>query len=200
MPEENTTTTRHAEPEGPRHSSWDYPLAIALGGILLLVGWVDAHAYLAGLDKPRRTYAFNDLPGGMVVGPSQEFFRSPDGEYASLENFAQLEVSGRHFFRHGLGPVSTVRVFSQKPTAQLRFRYASEVPDQNLTVACNDHVLEQMTRLPTGEIVRTYALRLLPGDNRVTFSYSHYYHDGTNNLEDARPVAGSFWSFELLVP
>ena len=186
--------------QGPTHPLLNYVLTLAMGAALLCFGWLDTRAYLAGAAKPALAYSLNALPGGAKMGPALEFFRGSDGGYLRLENFWGLEFSPHHSYRHGLGPVSTLEIFSQSPTAHLSFRFVSDWPEQSLTVACNGQEVERIAPLPAGAVARTYPLVLHPGGNAVTFTYQHYNHDGTCETEDARPLAGMFLSLDLTLP
>lgn len=186
-----------------RFSRWDCALVLALGLGLTLFGWFDTRAYLRTRFKPPISFAFNAVPGGMLVGPQSEAFCHADTDFVQLENFAGLEESESapaHHIRHGLGPVSTLTIFSPHAHAHLGLRFDSDIEDQDLTVACNGEVLERFAHLAQRTITRSYPLTLHPGANRVTFSYGRYNHDGVHELSaDPRPYAGTFTSLDLFL-
>lgn len=177
-----------------------YLVALLLGAALLLFGWFDARAYRSGAHKPPLTYSLNTLPRGAGMSPTIEYFHSSEDGYLRLENFSALEFSPRRSYRHGLGPVSTMEIYSERPVAQLRFRFVSDWPEQTLTVACNGQEVGRVTSLPGGVVACDYLLTLRPGSNAVTFAYQHYNHDGTCEAADDRLLAVRFLSLDLTVP
>ena len=186
--------------QGLTHPRLSHAVTLAMGAALLWFGWIDTRAYLSGATKPPLAYSLTALPGGTRMGPALEFFHGSDGGYLRLENFWALEFGPHHPYRHGLGPVSTLEIFSQSPTAHLSFRFVSDWPEQSLAVACNGQEVGRIAPLPAGVVARTYPLALHPGGNAVTFTYQHYNHDGTCETGDARPLAGMFLSLDLTLP
>ena len=186
--------------ESPPSSRLTYLVAFVLGTALLLFGWFDARAYRSSANEPPLTYSLNTFPRGARVSPTVEFFRGSDGGYLRLENFWALEFSTRRSYRHGLGPVSTLEIFSERPAAQLRFRFVSDWPEQTLTVACNGQEVGRVAPVPEGIVACEYPLALHPGSNAVTFAYRHYNHDGICEAADDRRRAVRFLSLDLTLP
>ena len=169
--------------------------------MLLVFGWLDGASYLASRHKLPFTFAMNARPGGVRVGSTQEFFRHAEIDSVCLTNFTALEHNGSVNYRHGLGPVGTLEIVTAHAHARLSFRLDNGIADQDLAIACNGQVLEQMNHLPVDtELPRLYALELHPGTNVVTFTYRLSNHHGAEIAPtDPRPIADTFLSLDLLL-
>ena len=187
--------------EDARSSRWDLALVLAMGGALLVFGWVDGASYLASRHKLPFTFTMNARPGGIRVGRTQEIFRHATTDAVRLDNFTALEHRGSVTYRHDLGPVSTLEIVTTHTHARLSFRFDNVIADQDLTVTCNGQVLERLDHLPLDTTIpRLYALVLHPGPNVVTFSHHLYNHHGVELApDDPQPYAGTFSSLDLLL-
>ena len=187
--------------EDPRSSRWDLALVLVLGGVLLVFGWLDGASFLASRHKLPFTFTMNSRPGGVRVGLTQEIFRHLTDDSVCLTNFAALEHQGSLNYRQSLGPVSTLEITANHAHARLNFQFHNVIADQDLAVACNGRVLEEMNHLPLDAMLsRLYSLDLRPGANVVTFTYRRYNHDGSELApDDPRPIAGTFNALDLLL-
>ena len=184
----------------PRVSRWEVALAVALGAALLAFGWFDTRAYLTSLHKFPLTFALTARPGGVRVGESLEFFRRSDKEYVRLENFSALENEWDHAFRHGLGPVSTVEIFTGKSHGRMGIRIENRLVDQDIVIVCNGQVVEHIAHAKEGQIAHLYPLNLHPGSNVVTFTYGRYNNDGTHPTPgDSRTIGVTFDALDLVL-
>ena len=135
----------------------------------------------------------------MFIGSSQ-FLPTKASASVRLENFAATEGRHRTLYRHGLGPVSTIEIYSTRVHAHVDLQYNNRIPDQELIVRCNETVLEHFTALPVGSVRRTYPLDLRPGCNRFTVTYARYNHAGSNYAPaDPRPLAGTYTVLNLFL-
>ncbi len=73
-----------------------------------------------------------------------------------------------------------------QPHARLDLTYDNQVEDQDLTVSCNDQVIEQFHQPPVGAIRRQYPLTLRPGWNSIALDFTHY----GGVAKDKRPMTG----------
>ena len=182
---------------GRRVSHWEVTLVVAVGLGLMKFGWSDIRAYHRGRGRPDPTFSLVDSVGGVRVGAT-EVYRNHDGHSVRLENFSGVE-NGEHFFRHALGPTSTLEISTRGTHAELKVRHENPFEDQGITVVCNGVTLEQLEHLSQGVVTRHYALDLRPGVNVVTFTYRRYNHDGTLNLPEGRPFGGTFLALDLFL-
>ena len=188
-------------------SSWS---GLSRGDVLLTAGLalglsaalvVDVAAYhrqqTQGMVDP--DFALLELRSSVFIGNSQFLPAQAKGS-VRLDNFGPIE--GHHItrYRHGLGPVSTIEIYSERKHAHLDLQYINHIPDQELIIRCNETVLEHFTALPVGSLSRTYQLSLRPGCNRFTVSYARYNHAGSDYAPtDARPLAGAYTLLNLFL-
>ena len=196
LPVDGPAPTRRAA------ASWrrDAVLSVALGAALLVFARIDGKAYRASAGTPPLIYSLVESPGGARMGPALELFPGCEAGYLRLANFSALEFSPGHPYRHGLGPVSTLEIFSPAQTANLAFRFISDWPGQELIVTCNGQELDRLAAKPAAAVTRTYPLALHAGGNVVTFAYRHYNHDGACEMADPRTIAGTFLQLDLREP
>lgn len=188
-----------------RHTRWDSLVAVTLGAILLGAGWVDTRAFLRrqGRRTELASFAFMADRGGTRMGMT-EFFNSTGNAVARLDNVGQIEHDPKNpdrRFRHALGPVSAIELWSAWSRGRLKFRLYNAVEGQDLTVACNGRVLAQFTGQREGTITGDYPLELDPNaTNRITLTFARYNGAGvTLTTTDDRKLAGTFRSLELFL-
>ncbi len=170
--------------------------------ILLLVGLGIALVFdVSAFSRQQKSGSIANFPllqpkGSVFVGNS-EFLPAQTEGTVRLENFTPA-VNSRHPLRHGLGPVSTIEIYSTHTRAHVDFTYDNRVPGQEITVRCNDEEVEHLTGLPVGTMARHYPLTLRQGSNRFTVSYARFNHSGSNFAPaDPRPIAGSYRALSL---
>ncbi len=175
-----------------RHTGWDAVVVVLLGLALLGAGWLDVRTYRAhrGRDLPQFVFVDPEASTRMVL---DELYRTAD-TFALLENFGPSERWDGPRFRQALGPASTILLTTYHPHAWVRVEFYNFVPDHDLTIRCNDTVLEQFSHQPPGLIARTYPLTLQPGQNKISFGFTRYNHAGLEIVSaDPRPLGGGIF-------
>ena len=178
-----------------RFTRWDALVAVALGLGLAVAGWADARAYRASAGRAMATFGLVDQLGDTRIG-EDEFFHS-GAMVIRLHNTSSTERNGTEPFRHALGPVVTVETWSVQPYAQVDFVLANDFPSQDLTVASNGQVLDQIHAAP-GPVERSYRVPLHAGANQFTITFAVYNHHGIDfENGETRPVAGTFRKLDV---
>ena len=180
-----------------RHTGWDALIVALLGGALLAAGWLDARTYLAHRGRAiRPRFAFLERAAFEQIG-EDELYRDSDTSVL-LDNVAGLEGTRTDHFRHGLGPRTTILLWTQRGHGLLNLRFKNPIQGQNITVSCNGQVLKHSPTSKESVIVRKYPLTLLPGRNEIAMAFALYNHAGSEVASgDSRPIAGTFETFEL---
>ncbi len=183
----------------PTLSRGDVLITVSLAVVLSVALGLDLSAYRrAGkFGEPGPDFALLQPRGSHFIGSSQ-FLPVQADTFVRLENFS----TERHYhrLRHGLGPLSTIEVYSSRTHARLDLQYNNLIPGQELTFTCNQQVLEHLTALPVGPLRRTYALDLRPGANRFAVTYARYNHAGGDYAPaDPRPLAGNYTTLDLFL-
>ena len=145
----------------------------------------------------------HQFPGADPVG-AQGDVRLSDDEFfhnkalaVQLHNVGGLEMDDGKPLRHAYGPELTIDFWAASPTAQLDFLFANDFPSQDLTIAGNGQILEQVHLTP-GRIERSYRMPLHPGANQFTISFGVYNGHGiVFENGETRPVAGTFHQLDV---
>ena len=183
---------------GVRYTGWDAAIALLLGLTLLGAGWLDVRSFFSHrAGSPAPHFAFMDPLDGQPLAPD-ELFRTPDS-FALLDNVGALETLNGVRFRRAFGPASTILLTTNHPAAVLGVDFFNDIAGQDITIRCNDTVVEQFPRQPVGMVGRHYRLALRPGMNNISVGFARYNHGPQDlNSPDPRPLAGSnFVKLEL---
>ena len=178
----------------------DVLLAIFLLVILSVVFFLDSSAYF---HQQKQGMPIADFPlmrprSSVFIGKS-EFLPVQVDATVRLENFSPANDLHPPS-RLALGPINIIEVYSSRVRAHINFTYYNLVPDQEITICCNEKVLEHFISLPVGVVTRSYPLDLREGSNRFTILYARYNHCGASiNLADTRLIAGSFTALDLFL-
>lgn len=173
-----------------RFTRWDALVAVALGLGLVAAGWADLRAYRPRNGRPQATFGLIDKPGDTRLGEDEFFQRG--AIIVHLQNVGAPEHNDRGPFRHVLGPTVTIESWSTLSFEQVDFDFANDFPSQDLTVAHNGQVLEQIHLTP-GRVARSYRVPLHPGSNQFTLTFAVYNHHGVEfDNGETRPLAGAF--------
>lgn len=178
-----------------RFTRGDLLVALALGLGLAAAGWADLRAYRVSTGKVMASFGLVNQQGDTRIGEDEFFHRSAMALH--LHNVGGLERDEHGPLRHAYGPALTVEIWAAAPTAQVDLVFANDFPSQDLTVAHNDQVLEQIHLAP-GRIERSYRVPVHPGANQFTITFAVYNRHGIEfeNGED-RPVAGTFHKLDV---
>ncbi len=178
-----------------RFTRLDALVAVALGLGLTAAGWTDLRAYRVSTGQLMETAGLVGVQGDVRL-MDDEFFHNK-ALAVQLHNVGGLEMDEGKPLRHAYGPDLTIDFWASSPTAQLDFLFANDFPSQDLTVAGNGQVLEQIHLTP-GQIERSYRIPLHPGANQFTISFAVYNGHGiVFENGETRPVAGTFHKLDV---
>ena len=179
----------------------DLAASVLLAMGLMIVLLFDVSSYNRQQTQGTRNpdFALMQARASITIGNSQ-FLPAQADAVVRMENFLPQEGHHHDLFRFALGPISTIEIYSSRVHAHLNFRFNNLVASQELTVRCNEDILDHFAALPISVVARTYQLSLHQGCNRFTVSYARYNHAGADfTPNDPRPIAGSYSTLDLFL-
>ncbi len=139
----------------------------------------------------------------LEIVPAGWFDSTPMAMNLREQHLGKMEHGLDNVWRWGLGPTSAMTFELDKPQALiLEFDFDNTIDGQNVAVAANGQILENLSGLGVGE---TRRLRLpiagRAGANDVLIGYSHWNHGTVTFAEtDVRPMALFIRRLRLVAP